>query len=75
MPVPQYFTKPQRFLRIVNHLSKSILNLAEDTAPLRALLRNPLLICKKTQLDAIKMLKTLITSAPILKIINPNQQD
>ena len=75
MPVPQYFTKPQRFLRIVNHLSKFILNLAEVTAPLRELLRNLLLICKKTQLDAIKMLKTLITSAPILKIIDPNQQD
>ena len=58
---------------MVNYLGKFITNLAEVTAPLRALLKKDVAFnLKKLQLDAIEKLNRLITSAPILKIFNPN---
>ena len=58
---------------MVNYLGKFIPNLAEVTAPLRAILKKDVAFnLQKSQLDAIGKLKTLITSAPILKIFDPD---
>ena len=58
---------------MVNYLGKFIPNLAEVTAPLRALLNKDIVFnLQKSQLDAIEKIKTLITSPPILKIFDPN---
>ena len=73
MSVPQSFTELQRFLGMVNYLSKFIPNLAEVTAPLRVLLKKDVVFkLQKSQLDVIEKLKTLITSAPILKSFDSN---
>ena len=73
MSVPQFLTELQRFLGMVNYLGKFIPNLAEVTSPLRALLKKDVAFnLQKPQLDAIEKLKILITSAPILKIFDPN---
>ena len=72
MSVPQSLTELQRFLGMVNYLGKYIPNLAEVTPPLRELLKKDVAFnLQKLQLDAIEKLKTLITSAPILKIFDP----
>ena len=58
---------------MVNYLGKFIPNLAEVTAPLRALLNKDIVFnLQKSQLDAIEKIKTLITSPPILKIFDLN---
>ena len=58
---------------MVNYLGRFIPNLAEVTAPLRAILKKDVAFnLQKSQLDAIGKLKTLITSAPILKIFDPD---
>ena len=73
IPVPQSLTELQRFLGMVNYLGKLIPNFAEVTAPLRALLKKYVAFnLQKLQLDAIEKLKTLITSAPTLKVFDPN---
>ena len=73
MSVPQSLTEVQIFLGMLNYLGKFIPNLAEVTAPLRALLKKDVAFnLQKPQLDAIEKLKILITSAPILKIFDPN---
>ena len=73
MSVPQSLTELQRFLGMVNYLSKFIPNLAEVTAPLRVLLKKDVVFkLQKSQLDVIEKLKTLITSAPILKSFDSN---
>ena len=73
MSVPQSRTELQRFLGMVNYLSKFIPNLAEVTAPLRVLLKKDVVFkLQKSQLDVIEKLKTLITSAPILKSFDSN---
>ena len=71
--VRQSLLELQRFLGMVNYLGKFISNLAEVTAPLRALSKKDVAFnLQKPQLDAIEKLKTLITSAPILKIFDLN---
>ena len=73
MSVPQSLTELQRFLGMINHLGKFIPNLAEVTAPLQTLSKKDVVFnLQKPQLDAIEKLKILITSAPILKIFDPN---
>ena len=73
MSVTQSLTELQRFLGMVNYLSKFIPNLAEVTAPLRVLLKKDVVFkLQKFQLDVIEKLKTLITSAPILKSFDSN---
>ena len=58
---------------MVNYLGKFIPNLAEVTAPFRALLNKDIVFnLRKSQLDAIEKIKTLITSPPILKFFDPN---
>ena len=73
MSLPDSLTELQRFSGMVNYLGKFIPSLAEVTAPIWALLKkNVALNLQKPQLDAIEKLKTSITSAPILKIFDPN---
>ena len=57
---------------MVNILRKLIPNLTKVTAPLWALLEMNAFNLQKTQFEAIGMLKTLVASAPILKIFDPN---
>ena len=73
MPIPQSLAELQRFLGMVNYLGKFIPNLAEVTAPLQALWKKDVPFnLQKPQLDAIEKLTILITSAPIVKIFDPN---
>ena len=73
MPVLQSLTELQRSLGMVNYLGKFIPNLAEVTAPLRALLKKDVALnLQKPQLDAIEKLKTWTMSVHILKIFDPN---
>ena len=63
----------QQFLVMINYLGMYISNLAEETAPLRTLLKkeNEFLI-QKPQVDAINKLKLLVVNAPVLKFYDPN---
>ena len=56
---------------MVNYLGKFIPNLAEHITPLRNLLKKDVVFkLQKPQLDAIENLKTIVTSAPYLKIFD-----
>ena len=56
---------------MVNYLGKFIPNLAEYTTPLRNLLKKDVVFeLQKPQLDAVENFKTLVTSAPCLKIFD-----
>ena len=70
-PLPRSVNKLQRFLGMVNYLGKFILNPAEHSTPLRNLLKKVVVFkLQEPQLDAIENLKTLVTSAPCLKIFD-----
>ena len=69
----QSLTELQRFGGIVTYLGKFILSLAEVIIPLRAHLKEDVgLNLENPLLNATEKLKTFITSAPILKIFDPN---
>ena len=68
--VPQSLTELQRFWG--SYLGKIIPNVDEVTFEKGLLKKDFAFNFQKPQLDAIEKLKTLITSAPILKIIDPN---
>ena len=73
MPVPQFLNELQSFWGIVNYVGKFNPSLAKVTAPLQAILKNDIVFnLQKPQLDAIEKLKTLIMSALILKLFDPN---
>ena len=74
MSVPQSLTDLQRFSGMVNYLGKFIPNLAEVSAPFRALLKRDVVFdLQKLQLDANEKLKTLIRQLPFyLKIVDAN---
>ena len=73
MSVPQSLTELQRFLGMLKYLAKFIPNFAEVNARLRVLLKKDVVFkLQKSQLDVIEKLKTLITSAPILKSFDSN---
>ena len=68
MPNPTSVKDLQRFLGMVNYLSKFILNLAELTAPLRQLLeKNVVFSLEKPQIEAIRTLKDRIVGSGVLK--------
>ena len=72
MPFPRSVNELQRFLGKVNYPGKFIPNLAKHTTSLRNLLKKDVVFkLQKPQLDAIDILKTLVTSAPCLKIFDP----
>ena len=53
MPTPSNKTELQRFLGMVNYLSKFIPRLSDETAPLRELLRKYVqFVMQKPQMDA-----------------------
>ena len=65
----------QWFLGMITYLGKFIPNLVEVTSPFRTLLKKEVEFkLEKTQLDAIRKLKLLVTTTPSLKIFNPNLQ-
>ena len=68
MPFPSSVNELQRFLDIVNYLSKFILNLVKHTTSLHKLKKDVVFELQKPQLDATENLKTLVTSAPCHKI-------
>ena len=70
-PLPRSVNELQRFLGVINYLGKFIPNLTEHTAPLRNLLKKDVFFkLQKPQLHVIENLKTLVTSAPCLKIFD-----
>ena len=71
IPLPRSVNELQRFLGMINYLGKFIPNLAKHTTPLGNLLKKDVVFkLQKPQLDAIENLKTLVTSAPCLKIFD-----
>ena len=71
IPLPRSVNELQRFLGMINYLGKFIPNIAEHTTPLHNLLRKDVVFkLQKPQLEAIENLKTLVASAPCLKIFN-----
>ena len=63
----------QRFLGMLNYLGKFIPNLSDETAPLRALLKNEReFLMQKLQLDSFEKLKRLISTVPVLQFFDPN---
>ena len=71
MLLPTSVSELQRSLGMVNYLGKFIANLAKHTTPLRKLLKKDVVFeLQKPQLDALENLKTLVTSAPCLKIFD-----
>ena len=58
---------------MITYLGKFIPQLSVETAPLRTLLEKDVMwTFEKPQREAIKKLKELITSSPVLKYYNPN---
>ena len=73
MPIPSNKTELQRFLGMINYLGKFIPNLAQETAPLRLLLKKETMyVMQGPQIEAIKKLKSLVTDSPVRKFYNPN---
>ena len=71
MPLPRSINELQRFLGVVNYLGKFVPNLPEHNTPLPNLLKKDVAFkVQKPQWDTIENLKTLVTSAPCLKIFN-----
>ena len=71
MLLPRSVNELQRFLVMVNYLETFIPNSVEHTTPLRNLLKKDVVSeLHKLQLDGIENLKTLVTSAPCLKVFN-----
>ena len=70
MPFPRSVNELQRFLDMVNYLSKFIPILAKHTTPLGNLKRDVVFELQKPQLDATENLKTLVTSASCHKIFD-----
>ena len=71
MSLPRSVNELQRFVGMVNYLGKLIPNLTEHTTPLHNLLKEDVVFkLQKPYLVAIENLKTLVTSAPCLKIFD-----
>ena len=72
IPVPQNKTELQRFLGMCNYLAKFIPDLASVIAPLRCLLeKDTPWHFEAEKENAVKRLKEMVTSAPVLKYFNP----
>ena len=72
MPIPKSKVDLQRFLGMINNVSKFVPNISQITA-VRLLLKNDVqLLLQKSQIDAIAELKCLITTSPCLKFFYPN---
>ena len=72
MPVPKNKVELQIFLGMCNYLGKFIPDLANVTAPLRCLLEKDIpWHFEAEQENAVKKLKEMVTSAPVLKYFSP----
>ena len=76
MPTPTNKQDVRRLLGIVNYLQKFSPNLSDITAPLRELLQEDLMFQWSQQVHGtcFQALKTLLTTAPLLKFFNPTQE-
>ena len=73
MPIPSTRVELQRFLGMINYLGKFIPNLSQITSPLCELLRKEVIYkIDIPQIEAIKKLKELVTSAPVLEFYDSN---
>ena len=71
MSLPRSVNELQRFLGMVNYLGKFVPILTKRTTPFCNLLKKDVVFeLQKPELDAIENLKTLVTSAPCLKILD-----
>ena len=70
MPLQRSVDELQRFVGMVNNLGKFIPNLGEHTTLVPLLKKDVIFELQKPQLDVIENLKTLVTSAPCLKMFN-----
>ena len=71
MLLPSSVNELQRFFGMVSYLGKLIPKLAEHNIPLHNLLKKNVVFKQpKPQLEAIENLKTLVASAPCLKIFD-----
>ncbi len=74
MPTPECKQDIQRLLGTLNFLSQYIPNMSEVTAPLRSLLKKENQWTWQHEHDtALKRIKTILTSKPVLKFYNVNQ--
>lgn len=70
-PQPQNVTHVQQFLGLCNYYRRFILRFSEVASPLTLLTRKAQqFVWGKAQQDAFDLLKTLLCSAPILKVFN-----
>lgn len=75
LATPSNKVELQHFLGMATYLAKFIPHLSDVTSPPRLLLKKDFeFVMQKQQLDMIKKLKSLITSAPILHFFDPNLQ-
>jgi hypothetical protein len=75
MPQPQCKQDLQRILGFVNYLSKFIPNMAEITAPLRALIRKDnVWEWNKEHEAALENIKSILTREPVLKFFDPTKK-
>ena len=73
MPIPSTVKELQRFMGMVNYLGKFLPSLSKVSEPLWKLLeKDAIWSLEKPQLEAIKKLKELVTSSPVLKFFDNN---
>ncbi|KAK9731089.1 RNase H-like domain found in reverse transcriptase [Popillia japonica] len=73
-PEPKRITDIRRFLGMINHLTKFVDNVAEESKPLRELLKQNNVFCFSDEYEkCFKKLKSLIT-APVLKLYDVNKE-
>ena len=71
--IPSTVKELQRFMGMVNYLGKFLQSLSKVSEPLRKLLeKDAIWSLEKPRLEAIKKLKELVTSSPVLKFFDNN---
>ena len=74
MPEPQNREDLMKIMGMLNYLSQFIPDLSSISAPLRQLLKKDSeWVCRDEHSDALKMLKALISSKPVLSFFDPNR--
>lgn len=74
MPTPTNKQDIRRLLRMVSYLQKFSPNLSGISAPLRELLQERFQWNQRVHGTGFQALKTLLTTAPLLKFFNPTQE-
>ena len=74
MPEPENKAGLQRFMGMLQYVSKFIPNLSTESAPLRQLLqKNVIWNWNETHMNCYKRLKELVSSAPVLRFYDVNK--